>query len=47
MVFWLISQNQDKRNRFVYTPNFGGINELITFVNKLSEISRMGEKVKI
>ena len=33
--FWLFSQNQNRRNRFVYNPNFEGINELITFVIKL------------
>ncbi len=37
--FWQLSQNLYKRNRFVYNPKFGGINELITLVNKTSKMS--------
>jgi len=31
--------NRNKRNRFVYNPNFEGINELITLVTKLAAIA--------
>ena len=45
--FWLFSQNRNRRNRFVYNPNFEGINELITLVTKLNEISGMNKGVQI
>ncbi len=36
--FWRLSQNRDRRNRFVYNPKNRGIYAPISLVNKLGEI---------
>lgn len=38
----ILQKNRNKRNGFVYNPNFEGINELITFVSKLGDIGLRG-----
>ena len=47
MVFGLLSQNQDKENRFACNPIFEGINELITLTIKLYERQGAEEKDRL
>ena len=47
MVFRLLSQSWDRRNRFVCNPNIEGIDELITLTIKLYERQGTEEKDRL